>query len=111
MDSKLQIVWRDIQPDKALDEAIREHTAKLEKRFERITHTRVTVSLPHKHQKEGRIFDFNIDVSIPGHEIVVSHNGNGSSAADEPGIALRNAFDAAQRKLNDYLEKRRDSQR
>ena len=87
MDSKLQIVWRDIQPDQGLEDAIRDQATKLEKRFERITTMRVTVSMPHKHQKEGRIFDFNIDVAIPGHEIVVSHNGSGTSAAIEPSAA------------------------
>jgi ribosomal subunit interface protein len=92
----LQITIRDFPQSEALEARIREKAAKLEEFHPRITSCRVTVEEMRKHHQQGRHFQVNLDVRVPGKEIVVNH------AHDEDVyVALRDAFDAANRQLEE----------
>jgi ribosomal subunit interface protein len=92
----LQITIRDFPQSEALEARIREKAAKLEEFHPRITSCRVTVEEIRKHHQQGRHFQVSLDVRVPGKEIVVNH------AHDEDVyVALRDAFDAANRQLEE----------
>jgi len=96
MQIPLQITIRGIPHSEALDLRIREKAAKLEEFHPRITSCRVTVEEMKKHQHQGREFQVGIDITVPGKEIVVN------KVRDEDAyVALRNAFDAAKRQLDE----------
>ena len=61
---------------------------------------RVVVEVPHKHHQQGRRFNVRIDIGVPGSEIVVNRD-----QAEDVFVALRDAFDAAKRQLEDYAHK------
>ncbi len=102
MQIPLQITTRGIQHSEALETHIRDRVNKLEKFFDRITSCRVVAELPHKHHSQGKQFNVRIDIGVPGNEIVVNHDH-----AEDIYVALNDAFDAAQRKLEDYAHKLR----
>ncbi len=102
MQIPLQITIRGISPSEALEKRIRDKAAKLEEFFDHITSCRVIVEEPHKHHHQGKQYIVRIDISVPGHEIVVNHDHH-----EDVYVALRNAFDAAKRQLEDYARQLR----
>jgi len=102
MQIPLQITIRGVEHSEALDAHIRDKSGKLEEFFDHITSCRVVVELPHKHQHQGRQFNVRIDIGVPGSEIVVNRDH-----AEDVYVALRDAFDSAKRRLEDYARKLR----
>jgi len=100
MQIPLQITCRDIEHSEALEAHIRGKAEKLEEFFKHITSCRVVVEVPHKHHHQGKQFNVRIDIGVPGSEIVVNRDH-----AEDVYVALRDAFDAAKRQLEDYARK------
>jgi len=98
----LQIIVRDIPHSDALDARIREDVAKLEEFHPRITSCRVTVSELRKHHHQGRHFQVRIDVRVPGKEIVANRDHD-----EDVYVALRDAFKAARRQIEDVARLKR----
>jgi ribosomal subunit interface protein len=89
-------------PSPAIENAIREKAAKLEEFFDRITSARVVVETPHRQHRQGKLFHVRIDLRVPGREIVVSRDPIEHHAYEDVYVAIRDAFDAAKRQLEDY---------
>ena len=108
MQIPLQITFRDMEPSEAVEARIREKTAKLEQFYDRITSCRVIVESPHGHHHQGRLFQIHIDLGVPDGELVVSqaHHHKDHSHEDVY-VALRDAFNAAQRQLQSHVAMRR----
>ncbi len=106
MQIPVQITVRDMAHSEALDEHISAKAAKLEQYFSPITSCRVVVEAPHKHSHQGRQFVVRLDITVPGNEIVVNHEHD-----EDVYVALRDAFDAAKRRLEDYARIRRGETR
>ena len=100
MQIPLQITIRGIEHSEALETHIRDKVNKLEEFFDHITSCRVVVELPHKHHQQGKQFNVRIDIGVPGSEIAVNRDH-----AEDVYVALRDAFDAAKRQLEDYARK------
>jgi ribosomal subunit interface protein len=99
MQMPIQITYRDIPHSDALDIHIREKAQKLEQFFPGLIGCRVVVEQSGKHQQQGNPYKIHIDVTVPGSEIVVGRKEN-----EDVYIALRDAFDAAKRQLEDYTQ-------
>jgi|UniRef100_UPI003783C097 ribosome-associated translation inhibitor RaiA len=120
MDHPAQITFRHMDVSPAVEARIREEAAALEHYFNRITSCRVVVEAPHQHHQRGRGFHINIDLRVPGSEIVVNHEPSlhSTAANSESGewekhletqpdhkdvyVSIRDAFAAARRRLEDY---------
>jgi ribosome-associated translation inhibitor RaiA len=68
-----QITWRDMAPSTAVGKKIREEAAKLEEFYDRITNCRVTIEIPRRYRNGEYQFHVRIDLTVPGAEIVASH--------------------------------------
>ena len=106
MQTPIQITVRDMPHSPALDEHIRAKAAKLEQYCSQITSCRVVAEAPHKHQHQGRQIAVRLDITVPGREIVVNHE-HGYDVY----IALRDAFEAAKRQVEEYARIRRGETR
>jgi ribosomal subunit interface protein len=100
MQLPLQITIRDVDHSEALETHIRDKAKKLDEFFDHIMSCRVVVEVPHKHHHQGKQFNVRIDIGVPGSEIVVNRDH-----AEDVYVALRDAFDAAKRQLEDYARK------
>lgn len=100
MQIPMQITLRDVEHSEALETHIRDKVNKLDEFFAHIMSCRVTVEVPHKHHRQGKQFNVRIDIGVPGGEIVVNHDHS-----EDVYVALRDAFDAAKRRLEDYARK------
>lgn len=106
MQTPIQITVRDMPHSPALDEHIRAKAAKLEQYFSPITSCRIVTEAPHKHHHQGRQYVVRLDITVPGREIVINHDHD-----EDVYVALRDAFEAAKRQLEDYARIRRGETR
>ena len=106
MGAPVQITFRDIKPSETISETIRRKAAKLDQLYDRITGCRVVISMPHRHNRKGRPFHVSIHLGVPGNELVVSNQGDDQT---ELTVAIRDAFAAARREVQDFSDRRRDA--
>ncbi len=102
MQIPLQITTRDVPHSAALDDHIREKVAKLELLYPHIMGCRVVLDMPHRHRHQGKLFNVRVDITVPGGELVVNREADGDVF-----VALRDAFDAAKRQIEDYGRRQR----
>src|SRR5690349_13538737 len=98
----IQITVRDIENTPALEATIRKRAEKLDRFYDRISSCRVVVELPQKHKHQGKIFNVRIDITVPGKEIVVTRKRD-----EDIYVAVRDAFDAIVRQLDEHSCKRK----
>lgn len=122
----IQVTFRGLDVSEALEADIRGRVAWLEQFYPRIVRCRVLVELPHRHRQDGRHFHIRIELTVPGAEpIIVSHEpslhawlkdveGQAHRKGTEiesvhrhAGVAVREAFDAARRRLEDVAREQR----
>ncbi len=107
MQVPVQITFRDVPPSDAVEAKIRERAAKLDTYYDRITACHVIVSAPHQRQQHGKLFHVAIDLTLPGSELVVSRAPDKHHAHEDVFVAVRDAFDAARRRLEDHARRQR----
>jgi ribosome-associated translation inhibitor RaiA len=103
MQKPLQITIHGMEHSAALDTAIREKAAKLEEFYPRMIGCHVTVDRPHRHHHQGGQFEVHIDMHLPGKAEVVVNRQH----AEDVFVTLRDAFDAAKRKLEEHIRLQR----
>lgn len=103
----LQINFRDMEPSPAVETRIREKTARLERFLDRIIGCRVTVEQKNRHQRKGKLYNVRIEISVPGKDIFVGRVGPQDHAHEDVYVAIRDAFDAATRQLEDDVRRMR----
>lgn len=121
----VQITFRNMEASEAVEARIREEVAKLERFYDRIMGCRVVAEIPRRHQHHGKVYHIRIDLTVPGGELVVKHEPGLHSAARQIElereqknlevagaykdiyVAIRDAFKAARRRLQDYARRRR----
>lgn len=102
-----QITYRDVQHSPALDRSIRASVRRLDRYHPAILGCRVAVESPHRRQRKGRRYRVRIDLTVPGKELAVGHHSEMSPAHEDLAVALRDAFRAARRELQDHARTRR----
>jgi ribosomal subunit interface protein len=102
----VEIAFRGMDTSPAVEERIREKVARLKQFNDRIISCRVTVDEPHRKRQVGKVFHIKIELSIPGrHDIVVNREPEENHAHEDIYVALRDAFDAAKRRMQDTAAK------
>jgi ribosomal subunit interface protein len=104
MELPVQVTLRDISPSEAVEGYIRERADKLDAFYDRIMSCRVVVEAPVRHHRKGGPFKVRIDLTVPGDELVVNRQ-----ADEDIYVAIREAFDAIRRRLEDYVRRQRGS--
>jgi ribosomal subunit interface protein len=92
--------WIDLSPP--LEAELRKRADKLERYFDRITSCRIVVERPTRnHHQEGGPYRVRLDITVPGSELVADKE------AEELYAAVREAFDAAERQVEEWARRRR----
>jgi cold shock CspA family protein/ribosome-associated translation inhibitor RaiA len=130
----LQITFKNMDASETVETHIREAAQKLDMFCDEIMGCRVLVELPHQHHRKGTLYHVRIDLTVPGAEFVIkraprrvtdtpsrfhkapdeaeleeSRELSKYAAHDDIQLSIRDAFDAARRKLQDYARRRRGS--
>jgi ribosomal subunit interface protein len=107
MDVPLQVTFRGFPHSHAVDADIRDHIAKLEEFYDRIISCRVVVQTEHHSHHQGNLFRVSIDLSVPGRELAVSRDQHDRQEHEDVYVAIRDAFDAMRRQLEDFSRRQR----
>lgn len=102
MQTPLQITFRNIPRSDAVETRIRDKAAKLEEFHPRIMSCHVVVEELDRHHHQGRQFTIRLDIRVPGHEVVIDRDHH-----EDVYVALRDAFNAAGRKLEEVARTKR----
>jgi len=102
MELPIQITFRDMAPSPALEAAIRDKAAKLVQFHPHLMRCRVVIETAARHKQQGKEFVARLDIKVAGAEIAVNREHS-----EDPFVAVRDAFDAARRKLEDHTRRQR----
>jgi ribosomal subunit interface protein len=102
----VQISFHGLERSDALEDAVRGKVEHLEHLAGNITSCRVVVDLLQKHKHQGRPFGVRIDLTLPGRELIVDRVQH-----EDAFVALRDAFDAMKRQLEDAVQQRRGQEK
>jgi cold shock CspA family protein len=99
MQLPLQITAREVSLSEVAERDIRAKAAQLETYYDGMTGCRVVVEGPGQHHRTG-LFNVRIELRVPGAELVVNRQADADLY-----VAIRDAFDAARRRLEDYARR------
>jgi cold shock CspA family protein len=121
------VTLRDVRARELANKLVRDEIEKICTFFPRIMACRVMVESPHRHHILGSQYKIRIDLTMPGGEIVITHQPSLHSRAERLGEArflkqlelnrahrrlrqaIGDAFKVAGRRLQDYARRRRGS--
>jgi ribosome-associated translation inhibitor RaiA len=121
----VQVTFRNMSQSDGIEAYIRDRAKELETFCPDILGCHVVVALPHHHHGAGNRTRIEIDLTIPGRHVVVSHDPSTHAAlrdneesehakGTEPApehrdayLTIHDAFDAARRQIQDYARRRR----
>jgi ribosomal subunit interface protein len=103
----LNITFRDMERTPALDQFVQRWVSKLEQVYPRIERCDVLIERPHQHRHQGQRFHVRISLAVPGPDIVVSRDHAFDGAHEDLYVAIRDAFRAARRQLEDHARRQR----
>jgi ribosome-associated translation inhibitor RaiA len=109
MEIPLQITFRGLSPMPSVGALITERSSRLERFCDRIIRCHVIVGVPHRHHRNGRRYSVHIDISTPLGTIAVTREPADDGSTQELDAAIREAFDAATRRLEDEARRRRSA--
>ncbi len=98
----LQLTVRNMSLSEAAETDIREKAARLDSFYDQVMGCRVIVEAPHRHHHKGVLYNVRIDMTVPGSELVIKREPH-----EDLYVAIRDAFDAARRQLEDFARRRR----
>ena len=96
-----ELMQKDVTLTVAMAEDIRSRAERLDQFTDRIMRCRVTVEGSGTHHRQG-LYRVTIDLTVPGSELIVHKH-----AAANLELAVKSAFDAAGRRLEDHVRRRR----
>jgi len=102
-----EVVFANMDPSDLIRTRVEDEIAKLEQFNERITRCRVIVEAPHRHRRKGKLYSVRIHLTLPGHgELDVNRSPGRHQAHQDVYVAIRDAFAAARRRLQDLSRQR-----
>jgi cold shock CspA family protein/ribosome-associated translation inhibitor RaiA len=107
MQLPLQISFHNMPHSAAVEDAVRENAARLDEFCGRVMSCRVVIDQPHRHHRDGNLYQVRIDITAPGEEIVINREQRQDTACKDLEAAIGDAFDVAVRRVRDYVRRQR----
>jgi ribosome-associated translation inhibitor RaiA len=101
----VQITFRNLDASAAAEELVRKRAAELEQFSDRLAACRVVIAAAHRHQGRAGTYQVSIDLTVPGGPVVINGEHGNDHSHDDVAIAIRDAFDAARRRLQDHFRR------
>jgi putative sigma-54 modulation protein len=106
MQTPLEITFQGVEKSDAIENKIIEKFRKLERHFDRIVHGRVVIASTNRSAHKGKTHQIKIEIGIPDRApIVVTHEADVSRPQQDLLTGLREAFETAQRCLDNTAER------
>ena len=102
MQTPVQITFHGMPASPALETLIRERAGKLGRFHPGVISCRAVVEEAARHKQQGKEFVVRLGIKVPGVEIAVNREHS-----EDAFVAVRDAFDAARRQLEDHARRKR----
>jgi len=107
MSNELQIVFHNIDQSDAIIDNVNKRIAKLQRFNNNITGGRVVLDSPHNNQTKGKVYSVAVEFHTPNREVVVKQDQHDKHSHEDLYVAIRDAFNAAERQLKSVDKKHR----
>jgi ribosome-associated translation inhibitor RaiA len=94
----LQITFRHMPRSDAVEAHVRAKAEKLEEFYPALISCRVVIGEEALHHQQGRRFNVRVDLHVPDHEFATTRESD-----EDAYVAVRDAFDACRRWLEDEI--------
>ena len=109
MQTPIEIAFQHCEPSEEIRAEIARQVRRLERFSDRITSCHVTVAGPQTRHREGDRFKIDIRIAMPEHhDVIVTRTHGDAPEREHPLVAVREAFDAAVRQIEDLARETRD---
>lgn len=106
MRTQTEVHFKGVDKSEAIEARILEKMEKLESHFDRLTRVRVVVESSHRNGQRPLAYLVKIELSVPGRQpIVISHERAVGQGNDALQLCIRDAFEAATRRVEDVARK------
>lgn len=103
----LTITFRNLSTSPTIESFVHRWAAKLETAYDRIERCTVVIERPHQRRQHGQRYHARVTLAVPGQDINVSHDPALDGAHENLYVAIRDAFRAARRQLEDRARRER----
>ncbi|HEX6993207.1 MAG TPA: HPF/RaiA family ribosome-associated protein [Gammaproteobacteria bacterium] len=103
MQVPLEVYFHNVDRSEAVEAEARARVDELERFAPEIISCRVTIEAPHRHSRKGEVYRVAVYVRVPGAEIFAGREEPDNPAHEDVYVAMRHAFDAARRQLQDRV--------
>ncbi|MES2627306.1 MAG: ribosome-associated translation inhibitor RaiA [Pseudomonadota bacterium] len=107
MISDTQVVFRGIEHSQAVEDAVHKRLNKLERFSDEIHSLRVILETPHNNHHKGKVYHVGVEALIPNHDVHVTHEQHDKHEHEDIYVAIRDAFNALERRLKAVYGKQR----
>jgi ribosomal subunit interface protein len=107
MSNEFQIVFHNIDQSAALIENVNKRIEKLQRFTNDIIGGRVVLDSPHNNHHKGKVFSVAVEIHTASREVIVKQGQHDKPAHEDIYVAVRDAFNAAERQLKAIDKKHR----
>jgi ribosomal subunit interface protein len=107
MSTDFQIVFHNMDQSDAIIENVNKRIEKLRRYSNDIMGGRVVLDSPHNHRNKGKVYSVTLEIRTPNREIVVNQDQHDNHAHEDMYVAIRDAFNAAERQIKSVDKKHR----
>jgi ribosomal subunit interface protein len=107
MTNEFQVVFHNIDQTNAIADAVQKRIQKLERYCDQIITGRVVLDSPHNNHHKGKVYSVGLEIHTPQKEVRVNQDQHDNHAHEDLYVAIRDAFNAAERQLKSIDKKHR----
>ena len=107
MISDTKVVFRGIDHSQAVEDAVHKRLTKLERFSDQIQSRRAILESPHNNHQKGKVYHVGVEAFIPNHDIIVTHEQHDKHEHEDIYVAIRDAFNALERRLKGVYGRQR----
>jgi ribosomal subunit interface protein len=107
MSNEFQIVFHNIDQSAALIENVNKRIEKLQRFTNDLIGGRVVLDSPHNNHHKGKVFSVAVEIHTASREVIVKQGQHDKPAHEDIYVAVRDAFNAAERQLKAIDKKHR----
>ena len=107
MTNEFQVVYHNIDQSEAISEAVQKRIGKLKRYCDHIINGRVVLDSPHNNHYKGKVYSVTLEIHTPELEVRVNQDQHDNHAHEDLYVAIRDAFNVAERQLKSIDKKHR----
>ena len=107
MSNEFQIVYHNIEQSDSITEAVQKRVDKLRRYCSDIIGGRVVLDCPHNNHHKGKVYSVALELQTPNKPVMVTQEQHDNHAHEDLYVAIRDAFNAAERQLKSVDKKHR----